>query len=246
MAVDARRTDPARGSARHPKRDGGWAAARLSCHLVTGSWQTQGRVQGDAGLSLGRGQKSGLFGAGSEVRGGLGLLPRSCGQPAGPESESPGLWDPRDPCPASGPGTSPADALVPRGSPWNSPSQVPTFQGRTWESGQGAMWGSGSQQARPAAAPVWSDPEASSLACLRASVPRQGVPSPTFACCAHLPGQGCCSQPSSRAPGAKVGATWNFPQPIPLMVPGVPSAGSVRLCPAFPRRGLGWQEKGHE
>lgn len=218
---------------------------RLSCHLVPGSWQTQGRVQGDAGFSLGRGQKSGLFGAGSEVRGELGPLPRSYGQPAGPESESPDLWEPRDPCLASGPGTSPAEALVPRGSPWNSPSQVPTFQGRTRESGQGAMRGSRSQQARPAAAPVWSDPEASSLACLGASVPRQGLPSPTFACCAHLPGQGCCSQPSSGAPGPRWGPRGTFPSP-PLMVPSVPSAGSMRLCPAFPRRGLRWQEKGHE
>lgn len=107
------------------------------------------------------------------------------------------------------------------------------------------MLGSRSQQARLTAAPVWSDPEAALLPVSGPQSPAWGS-LPAFARCSHRPGQGRFSKPSSGAPGAKVGATWNFPQPAPSMVPSVPSAGSVPLCPVFPRRRLRWQEKGRE
>lgn len=180
-----------------------------------------------------------------EVRGGLGPLPRSCRQPAGPESESPGRWDPGDPCPASGPGTSPADSMVPSGSPWNSPSQVPISRAGLGSQVKVPCGGQGHSRQDQPLLQAGLIPKPALLPVSGPQFPARGS-SPTSACCSHLPGQGRCSQPSSRALGAKVGATWNFPQPAPLTVPGVPPAGSVPLCPAFPRRGLSWQEKGHE
>ena len=132
---------------------------------------------------------------------------------------------------------------MPRGSPWHSLSQVPTFQGRTREPGQGAMLGSRSEQARPTAAPVWSDLEASSLACLGASVPRLGV-------LARL----CPLLSLARAGPLLQAQLWGPRGPgggHMELSPAGPLSGAQRsLCrlraPVFPRRRLRWQEKGRE
>lgn len=182
----------------------------------------------------GRGQKSGPIRSwvGGQ-RGGLGPLPESCRQPVarGLKALAAGTLEIPTRLLALGP---------PQLTPWcpagtrNSPSQVPASRaglGARSECHVGVKVTAGKINRCSG----WSDPEASSSACLGASSSPQGVLTHLCLLLSSSRAQGLLPAQLQGPEGAKVGATWNFPQPAPLTVPGVPPAGSCPM-PAFPRR----------
>lgn len=189
----------------------------------------------------GEGQKSGLFGAGLEVRGGLGPLQGPVGSllARSLKALAAGTWDPARP----GPGTSPADSMVPSGRPWDSPSQVPISRAGLGSQVKVPCGGQGHSRQDQPLLQAGHNPEASSSACLGASVPRQGVL--THLCLLLSSSRAGALLPAQlRALGAKVGARGGLPQPAPLAsCPPFPAP-----CPYAPHssEGLSWQEKGHE